>query len=160
MLNGPSVPTEAGDRRTIRHDPCVRSTMGTGPRMWLRRPRGSPDREEHVGGPARAPRVRVPVPIRLIEGDTTRMILAEGEDISTTGLFVRCDEPFVVGTRVRAEISIEGATIEVMGRVVRIGQGSSGRTGMGIMFAEQDGRTAAAIERLVSERRMSADAHR
>ncbi len=127
--------------------------------MWLRRPRGSPAGATHVAS-ARAPRVRVPVPIRLTESDTKRMILADGEDISTTGLFVRCDEPFVVGTRVRAEISIEGATIDVMGRVVRIGQGSSGRTGMGIMFAEQDRHTVAAIERLVCELRTRVDAHR
>lgn len=80
-------------------------------------------------------------------------MIAEAEDVSTTGIFVRCGEPFTVGTPVCVAVPVEEeGPIEVSGRVVRVGPGASGHVGMGIMFARLDERSCAALRGLVSTR--------
>jgi Tfp pilus assembly protein PilZ len=80
-------------------------------------------------------------------------MIAEGEDVSTTGIFVRCGEPFAVGTPVCVAMPIgDEDPIEVSGRVVRVGPGARGHVGMGIMFAGLDERSCAALRELVSTR--------
>jgi uncharacterized protein (TIGR02266 family) len=73
------------------------------------------------------------------------------EDISTGGIFVCCDEPHTAGTAVHLEIALPGGTaaIEALGRVVRVGQGPSGRDGMAIMFTSVDGSSRALLHRFV-----------
>ncbi len=76
-------------------------------------------------------------------------LLDESEDISASGVFVHCDEPYTVGTAVRLELFLEDGYLQVEGRVVRVGAGRSGRDGMGILFTQVDARARARIERLV-----------
>src|SRR5512132_301298 len=99
----------------------------------------------------RAPRVSIRVALRVTEPGPGRAMIVECEDVSTTGIFVRCGEPFTVGTSVCVALPIEHeGTIEASGRVVRVGPGASGHVGMGIMFAGLDERSCAAVKKLVS----------
>jgi len=77
------------------------------------------------------------------------LLLDESEDISASGAFVHCDEPYTVGTAVSLELFLEDGHVRVEGRVVRVGVGRSGRSGMGILFTQLDERARARIERLV-----------
>jgi len=77
------------------------------------------------------------------------LLLDESEDISASGVFVHSDEPYTVGTAVSLELFLEDDHVQVEGRVVRVGVGRSGRSGMGILFTQLDERARARIERLV-----------
>ena len=76
-------------------------------------------------------------------------LLDETEDISASGVFVHCDEPYMVGTAVSLELFLDGGHVHVEGRVVRVGAGRSGCVGMGILFTWLDDSVRARIERLV-----------
>ncbi len=76
-------------------------------------------------------------------------LLDESEDLSASGVFVHCDEPYTVGTAVSLELFLEDGHLQVEGRVVRVGASRSGRVGMGILFTQLDARGRARIERLV-----------
>jgi len=99
----------------------------------------------------RAP--RVVIPLRLDHADSASGTPAadQAEDISLTGLFVRCQEPYTVGTVVRLQLDIPGcgAPLDAHGCVVRVGSGGSGHTGMGIMFTSLTGVSRAMIERVI-----------
>ena len=77
------------------------------------------------------------------------LLLDETEDISSSGVFVHCDEPYTVGTAVNLELFLDEGRIQLEGRVVRVGAGRSGRSGMGILFTRLDDCVRACIERLV-----------
>ncbi len=77
------------------------------------------------------------------------LLLDESEDISASGVFVHCDEPYTVGTAVSLELFLDDGHVQVEGRVVRVGAGRSGRGGMGILFTRLDESVRARVERLV-----------
>ena len=83
-------------------------------------------------------------------GRGRELLTDDAEDISVTGLFVHSDEPYTVGTAVGLSLVVPGGTIEATGRVVRVGVGASGRTGMGVMFTALDLRALRCIEELVA----------
>jgi uncharacterized protein (TIGR02266 family) len=80
------------------------------------------------------------------------MYADHAEDISMTGLFVRCEEPYTVGSVVRLQMNIPGneAPVEAVGCVVRVGTGPSGHTGMGIMFTSLTGASCAMVEQFIA----------
>ncbi|HEX7489952.1 MAG TPA: PilZ domain-containing protein [Anaeromyxobacteraceae bacterium] len=77
-------------------------------------------------------------------------LLDETEDISASGVFVHCDEPYMVGTAVSLELLLDDGHVHLEGRVVRVGAGRSGRGGMGILYTRLDDVARARIERLVN----------
>ena len=81
--------------------------------------------------------------------DADELLVDESEDISASGVFVHCDEPYTVGTAVSLELFLDDGQLHVEGRVVRVGAGRGGRGGMGILFTQLDDRAGARIERLV-----------
>jgi len=103
-----------------------------------------------LGWVARAARVPVDVVVHHRAEGGGASLAHDVDNISTSGLFVRCDEPHTVGTRVHLTIALaDGSPIEAFGRVVRVGTTRDGRNGMGIMFTSVDDRSRAALERLV-----------
>jgi Tfp pilus assembly protein PilZ len=75
------------------------------------------------------------------------------EDLSATGLFVGCDEPFTVGTALDLRLDLPwGERLDLAGRVVRVGPGASGHSGMGIMFVGLDPRAGVSLARYVAAR--------
>jgi uncharacterized protein (TIGR02266 family) len=101
---------------------------------------------------ARAPRAAVTVMVRHRGAGADELVSDYAEDISTSGLFVSCDEPYMVGTAVELHIAppAGGATIAALGRVVRVGVGHGGTSGMGIMFVSLDDEARALVERVVA----------
>ena len=74
-------------------------------------------------------------------------------NISTTGAFIRTDEPLPLGTRVNLRFSIildDVETIEGVGEVVRI---SRNPPGMGVVFTRLSAMSRVLIERLMVHRR-------
>jgi uncharacterized protein (TIGR02266 family) len=100
----------------------------------------------------RAPRIAVTVVVRHRGEGTDELVADHAEDISRSGLFVSCDEPYTVGTAVQLQMTLPGGRdlIEALGRVVRVGVGHTGRSGMGIMFVSVDDRSRQLVERLVA----------
>jgi Tfp pilus assembly protein PilZ len=98
----------------------------------------------------RAPRVPVTLVVAR-RGARGESLLAE--DLSTSGLFVCCDEPYTVGTALALAVDLPwGERLELEGRVVRVGPGASGHVGMGVMFVGLGSAEEAALGRLVAER--------
>jgi uncharacterized protein (TIGR02266 family) len=102
------------------------------------------------GDAPRAPRAPVTFSVQHQDDGGGELLAAEGENISASGIFIRCEETYTVGTRVRLRIALPGSIVEARGRVVRVGPGASGHTGMGIMFTTPDAGARAQIERLVA----------
>jgi Tfp pilus assembly protein PilZ len=93
----------------------------------------------------------VPVTLAVARRGAREKLLAE--DLSTSGLFVCCPEPYTVGTALDLAIELPwGDRLELEGRVVRVGPGASGHVGMGVMFVGLDAAAEAALGRFVSER--------
>jgi uncharacterized protein (TIGR02266 family) len=102
---------------------------------------------------ARVPRApRVVISIALQHSDAKAVASDQAEDVSTSGLFVRCEEPYTVGTAVSLRMDIPGTEVplEALGCVVRVGSGGSGHTGMGIMFMDLAAESRAVLERLLA----------
>jgi len=75
------------------------------------------------------------------------------EDLSTSGVFLCCHEPYTVGTALELTVELPwGERFDLGGRVVRVGSGASGHVGMGVMFVELDAVAEAALGRFVAER--------
>ena len=101
----------------------------------------------------RAARAPIAITVQLADDRSRSVMSTQGEDISITGLFVRCSEPYTVGTTVRVSLPLEEALpVETVGRVVRVGPGASGQIGMGIMFTALDERSREAVAQLVAAR--------
>lgn len=83
-------------------------------------------------------------------GGAGELLLDVSEDISASGVFVHSDEPYTVGTPVTLELFLDDGHIQIEGRVVRVGAGRSGRSGMGILFTHLDDGAHARIQRLVN----------
>jgi len=106
--------------------------------------------EGHRPGFARrAPRAPLTVTVQHQDEAGGELLADVGENISTSGVFVRCDVTYTVGTKVRLRFPLPEGHIEARGRVVRVGPGASGHTGMGIIFVSLDGPARAQVERLV-----------
>ncbi len=99
----------------------------------------------------RAPRARITVAVRHRGSGERDALVDEAEDISVTGLFVACEEPYTVGTAVELQVALPGGdrSFDAVGRVVRVGVGAGGRHGMGIMFLTVDDASRATLERIV-----------
>jgi uncharacterized protein (TIGR02266 family) len=95
------------------------------------------------------------VPVALVvqhRREAGALLSDDVENLSASGLFVRCAEPYTVGTAVELTFGMPGSTLTARGRVVRVGVGASGQDGMGIMFEPLPAETREAVERLVVER--------
>jgi Tfp pilus assembly protein PilZ len=98
----------------------------------------------------RAPRVPVTLVVAR-RGARGESLLAE--DLSTSGLFVCCDEPYTVGTALALAVELPwGERLELSGRVVRVGPGASGHVGMGVMFVGLGSAERAALAAFVADR--------
>ncbi len=109
-----------------------------------------PDRVEVV----RAPRVPVSMLVQY-RFDTLQDFVAEYSiDLSTSGIFVRTEEPRKVGSMVYLQITLRDGSklIEGFGRVARVGSDARGQTGMGIQFINFDDDSMALIEKIVAGR--------
>jgi hypothetical protein len=98
----------------------------------------------------RAPRVPVALVVarRGARGESL-----PAEDLSTSGVFVRCQEPYTVGTALELFVELPwGERLDLGGRVVRVGPGASGHVGMGVMFVGLQPEEQAALGRFVAER--------
>ncbi|HET9597840.1 MAG TPA: PilZ domain-containing protein [Anaeromyxobacteraceae bacterium] len=98
----------------------------------------------------RAPRVPVTLVVarRGARGEPLR-----AEDLSTSGLFLCCEEPYTVGTALDLAVGLPwGERLQLEGRVVRVGPGASGHVGMGVMFVRLDAAAEAALGRFVEQR--------
>ena len=101
----------------------------------------------------RATRAPLAVTVELVDERSRSALTTHAEDISTSGMFVRCAEPYIIGTTLRVALALDAAgAIETVGRVVRIGPGASGHVGMGIMFTFLDDGARAAVARVVAAR--------
>ncbi len=98
----------------------------------------------------RAPRAPLTVTVQHQDEAGGELLADVGENISTSGVFVRCDVTYTVGTKVRLRFALSGGVVEARGRVVRVGLGSSGHTGMGIMFTSLDEAARAHVEQVVA----------
>lgn len=101
----------------------------------------------------RAERVAVRAPVHFTVVASWLTATGVGEDVSTTGIFVRTAEPRAVGTMLRLALLLDrGETIAMTGQVVRVGRGASGNDGMGVKFDAAKGEERTALERLVTRR--------
>jgi uncharacterized protein (TIGR02266 family) len=98
----------------------------------------------------RAARTPIDLLVRLT-GAPGEAVEARGEDLSTSGLFVRCEEPYTVGTPLQLQLELPTGPVHGVGKVVRVGAGASGHVGMGILFTVLDGASRAAVARLVAQ---------
>ncbi len=116
--------------------------------MLFFRPRAVAPRGQPI---PRAPRVRITVAVRHRGAGEPDAVVDEAQDISATGLFVACEEPYTVGTAVELEVPLPGGErkFEAVGRVVRVGVGACGRHGMGIMFLAVDDASRSLLDRIV-----------
>ncbi len=105
-------------------------------------------------GGARAPRVPVSMRVQVRFGTLAEFVAEQAVNLSTSGIFVRTDEPRKVGSMVYLHIALEEGSklIEGFGRVARLGEDEEGRRGMGIQFISLDDESTALIERIVGER--------
>ena len=86
--------------------------------------------------PARAERVTIDAAVRVASGKGGEWTTGLAENVSASGIFVRCVEPYMVGTTLQIELTLPGGeTVRSTGKVVRVGSGHSGQIGMGIMFS-------------------------
>ena len=117
--------------------------------MLFFRPRSEVRRRSEL---PRAPRVPITVAVRHRGTGEPDAVIDQAQDISATGLFVACDEPYTVGTAVELEMAAPGGErgFAAVGRVVRVGVGAGGRHGMGIMFLSVDDASRAVLERLIT----------
>ena len=78
--------------------------------------------------------------------------LAEIEDISWGGVFVRREPPLVLGTRIILQVLMrdDSVALEIWGTAVRTRPAAAGRPGgNGIMFQEVDDNTRSLIQKMV-----------
>ncbi len=99
--------------------------------------------------------IRVPLPIpvkfRIAEVDMDYQV-AELEDISWGGVFIKWPKPLEKGTRLIMQLFLaqDSVVLELWGTVVRIRQGREGmHDGMGIQFDELDDAARGTIQKMV-----------
>ena len=101
-----------------------------------------------------APRVPVSMLVQYRFATLEDFAAEYSVDLSTTGIFVRTDDPRKVGSMVYLQITLKDGSklIEGFGRVARVGQDGRGHPGMGIQFINFDEESMALIEKLVAQR--------
>lgn len=98
-----------------------------------------------------APRLSVRLPIRLEVqlGEGRTVALSQTENVSATGMLVRCERRFPLESDLRFELFVPDQTgsISGQGQVVRHTTGARGRTsGMGVRFLRWDGQGQARLQ--------------
>jgi uncharacterized protein (TIGR02266 family) len=101
-----------------------------------------------------APRVPVSMLVQYRFATLEDFAAEYAVDLSTTGIFVRTDDPRKVGSMVYLQITLKDGSklIEGFGRVARVGMDTRGQAGMGIQFINFDEESMALIEKIVTQR--------
>ena len=97
----------------------------------------------------RAPRSRVNVPVLCRFPSFIDFVETQSVNVSASGMFLSCESPAPLGTKIEFEISLDDGFVMMKGTALVVRAVTSGEKGMGLRFIDLDGESRKLIDRIV-----------
>ncbi|HEY2899020.1 MAG TPA: PilZ domain-containing protein [Polyangia bacterium] len=97
----------------------------------------------------RAPRSRVNVPVLCRFPSFIDFVETQSVNVSASGMFLSCDSPPPIGTKIEFEFSLDDGFVMLKGTALVVRAVTAGEKGMGLRFIDLDGESRKLIDRIV-----------